>query len=304
MLERVFLYLKKSGEDTRFKKRKKDAECLIRKLRRHSVMGGVFVYDNIVCQNAAQTGAAPSGETAGQNGALFKGVLCIVDNSSLCCQFLRGGMPVIALLHEGNREQDFSCVRYAMEEIADIDYGYLERTYRRLMGLPWDIFETPRCLVREITPGDVDMLYDIYKEPSITEYMESLYADKEEEREYIRQYIKGIYSFYEYGMWVVIDKKTGKLIGRVGVEDRGEAEGLELGYLIAKPYQRQGFGSEACRGVLRYSAEIIGVKRIYSRIKKENSASIHFIRKLGFCFDCEEETEGQIYQQYVWCAEV
>ena len=80
----------------------------------------------------------------------------------------------------------------------------MEKVYRRLKGLPWDILETKRCLIRETVPEDVDSFYEIYSDPAITKFMEDLYPEKEQEKAYIREYIEKIYTYYEFGVWTIV----------------------------------------------------------------------------------------------------
>ena len=64
-----------------------------------------------------------------------------------------------------------------------------------------------------------------------------------------------MYRFYNYGIWTVIEKTTGDIIGRAGIEN-GEYEGraiLELGYLIDRKWQGRGLGKEAARACTEYA---------------------------------------------------
>ena len=127
----------------------------------------------------------------------------------------------------------------------------------------------------------MDSLYDIYKEESITQYMEGLFENPDEEREYITNYRKYVYAFYEYGMWIIEEKATGKIIGRAGIDPRGEEN--ELGYVIGVPWQKQGYAYEVCMGILHYAqTEMEGCEKIISKVQPENTPSIRLLEKLGF----------------------
>ena len=52
--------------------------------------------------------------------------------------------------------------RYAVESLAELDIEYLERVRRRYNHIPWDIGETDRCLVRELSLSDLPALYELY----------------------------------------------------------------------------------------------------------------------------------------------
>lgn len=146
--------------------------------------------------------------------------LWITDNREQAEEWKAQGRAVLIYLHEGNRGQDFSGFRYAVEEPEDLDEVYVERIYRRLKGLPWKILETERCIVRETTEDDVEDFYNIYQEPAITKYMEGLFPEKSAERQYIREYIEKVYGYYEFGVWTVLEKESGAVIGRAGFSYR------------------------------------------------------------------------------------
>lgn len=216
-------------------------------------------------------------------------VLYLTDDLKLLHELLQTGKKAAAVLTEKNRTEDFSGIPYALEQIEELEIEDYERIYRRLAGLCWEILETSRCRLREMTQEDLEALYEIYAGEGITQYMEGLYENPEKEREYIRDYIKYVYAFYEYGMWIVEEKETGRIIGRAGIEPM---EGKnELGYVIGRPWQRQGYAYEVCQAVLEYMQQRVkGCEEISSRVHIENAASIALLEKLGF--ECCEQKEG------------
>ena len=165
--------------------------------------------------------------------------------------------------------------RYAVESLAELDIGYLERVRRRYNHIPWDIGETERCLIRELSLSDLPALYELYDKPGMTDYVEPLY-DYETELEYQKAYIENMYGFYEYGMWLVFSKETGKLIGRAGLEHN------EMGYMIAPELWNRGYATEVCRFIIDYARENTDFEKLYCRIDERNEASVRLAKKLGF----------------------
>lgn len=165
--------------------------------------------------------------------------------------------------------------RYAVESLAELDIEYLERVRRRYNYIPWDIGETDRCLIRELSLSDLPALYELYDKPGMTDFVEPLY-DYDTELEYQKAYIENMYGFYEYGMWLVFSRETGKLIGRAGLEHN------ELGYMIAPEFQNQGYATEVCRFIIDYARENTDFEELYCRIDERNEASVRLAKKLGF----------------------
>ncbi len=208
--------------------------------------------------------------------------LYITDCRKTLMQLTEEGFAVAVYLHEGNRQEDLSAARYAFEEPDSLDAEYVERIYRRYRDIPWDILETERCFLRETVPDDVDAFYEIYSAPEMTRYTEDLYESKISERAYIREYIEKIYHYFEFGVWTVVLKETGEIIGRAGLNVREGYDMPELGYVIGRPWQGKGVATEVCRGILEYAASVFGFERIMTLIQAENEKSLHIAKRLGF----------------------
>lgn len=226
-------------------------------------------------------------------------VLYVTDDLDEARVLKEGGKAVLIYLHDGNREQDFSEFLYAVEDPEDLEPEYVNKVYRRLMGMPWDILETKRCLVRETTPEDVDDFYHIYSDPAITRYMEDLYPEIDQEKQYIREYIEKVYSFFEFGVWTVVERKSGSVIGRAGFAFREGYEEPELGFIIGVPWQRQGYAEEVCRAVMKYGWEILGFRQVQAMVEPENTASLRLCGKLGFMEKEKVAEKGKTYVRLI-----
>lgn len=184
--------------------------------------------------------------------------------------------------------------RYAVESLAELDIEYLERVRRRYNHIPWDIGETDRCLIRELSLSDLPALYELYDKPGMTDFVEPLY-DYETELEYQKAYIENMYGFYEYGMWLVFSKETGKLIGRAGLEHN------EMGYMIAPEFQNQDYATEVCRFIIDYARENTDFEELYCRIDEKNTASVRLAKRLGFTNSghMDDDINASIYRKNI-----
>lgn len=209
-------------------------------------------------------------------------VLYVTDDPKTAKELRDRGEAVLIYLHEGNQEQDFADFLYAVEDPDNLDPEYAVKVYQRMKGLPWDILQTERCLIRETTPEDVDDFFRIYSDPEITRYMENLYPELEQEKQYIRDYIEKIYTFYEFGVWTVIQRNSGAVIGRAGFAYREGYEEPELGFIIGIPWQHQGYAEEVCRAILEYGWERLEFTRVQAMVEPGNEASLRLCKKLGF----------------------
>lgn len=215
---------------------------------------------------------------------------------------IKGGMKLAAVgfVNPTLPGQRLAGVKMVVEGFEEVDFYFLERAYQREHGIPWTVIETERCFLREMAVGDLDELYQLYRGENITRYMEGLYEDREKEEEYTKAYIRDMYGFYGYGMWIAVDKHSGRAIGRAGLNHR-EIHGkpsLELGYLVGEEFQNQGFATELCEGILQFAREGTEFEEINCLIEKENVISIHLAEKLGFQWQEEWDGQGKNMQRY------
>lgn len=232
----------------------------------------------------------------GQDAEVYAGeereTMYLTDQPEIYAALREQGRYVLPYYHEHNRGASFPEAHYVIEALEETDYRSLDMAYRRLAGLPWEILETERLLVRETTVEDVDCFYRIYAEPSVTDYMEDLFEDRDEEIAYIREYIETVYAFYGYGMWTVLEKESGKVIGRAGLSRREGFSLPELGFVIGLPWQGQGYAFEVCSTILRYAREELSMERVQSLVRPENEKSLRLCEKLGFTVSGETELDG------------
>ena len=104
-----------------------------------------------------------------------------------------------------------------------------------------------------------------------------------------------MYGFYEYGMWLVFSKETGKLIGRAGLEHD------ELGYMIAPELWNQGYATEVCHFIIDYARENTDFEELYCRIDERNEASVRLAKKLGFTNSghMDDDINASIYRKNI-----
>ena len=198
------------------------------------------------------------------------------------------GRAVIGLWKPGQDMDELAGAKYIVENPDDVTDMLVERVARRHLGLPWHICETERLLIREIFADDFDEVW--------SHQIGRGFGSIEE----LEAYTKNQYDFYEFGFWALVEKGTGTLIGVAGLtvpedveedDDRTEVyvldagaagETLELGYHIFPKHRKHGFARESCQAILQYGVEELGADRFIVRIDKENEASKHLARSLGF----------------------
>jgi len=100
------------------------------------------------------------------------------------------------------------------------------------------------------------------------------------------------YSERNFCRWKVLRKPEGEMIGFCGVGFWRDAPDPEIGWWLARQWWGQGLATEAARAALKHAFEHVGLDRIISIARPENTASTQIMEKIGLTRDCEFENDG------------
>ena len=135
------------------------------------------------------------------------------------------------------------------------------------------MLETERLILRELQPSDYDALCRIMQDEQTMTAYEGAFSDEEVQAWLDRQLER--YRKWGYGLWAVVLKETGAMIGQCGLTMqpwKGQ-EVLEIGYLFERRYWHRGYATEAARACKDYAFDILNAKEVCSIIRDTNTAS-------------------------------
>ena len=101
----------------------------------------------------------------------------------------------------------------------------------------------------------------------------------------LEKYISG-YERANYYRWAVIEKQSGEFIGQIAfflVDTKNEF--AEIEYCIGRGYQGKGFATEACKAVIRFGFETIGLHKVQICCRPKNKKSKSVIEKCGLTYE-------------------
>lgn len=163
------------------------------------------------------------------------------------------------------------------------DPEFLKRDALRKAGRPVTIAVTKRLLIRETVMEDVPELYQICQKDGVRGLVKPLLPTLEEELEFMRAYISHAYPFYDFGLWTVIERSGGRVIGRAGLMvSELLDDGVELGYLIDPAWQRQGYAKECGQAILAYARDVLDMEELHLLTDCRNEASLRTAAALRF----------------------
>ena len=108
----------------------------------------------------------------------------------------------------------------------------------------------------------------------------------------------GEWTLHGYGMWAVVSREDGRLLGRAGFLHPPGWPEAELGWLLARDAWGRGLAAEAARAALAHGRERLGLDAPISLIRPDNLRSIALARRLGATPESRIELLGA--QAMVW----
>ena len=144
--------------------------------------------------------------------------------------------------------------------------------------------ETKRLTLRRMTMKDFDALHEILSDPQTMQHYPAPFS-AEQTRRWITRNMER-YAELDFGLWAVVLKETGELIGDCGITMQNIHDEIcpEIGYHIRKDCWRKGYASEAARACMDYVFERTKFNSVYSYMKYTNAASYGVAVKNGMTF--------------------
>jgi ribosomal-protein-alanine N-acetyltransferase len=143
-------------------------------------------------------------------------------------------------------------------------------------------FETPRLILRPMQATDLDAIHLIFTDSKVMTSFSVACFSLEQTQRWLQRNLDH-QSQYGYGLFSVILKTDGALIGDCGLENM-EIDGhtlAELGYDFRSAYWNQGFATEAALAVRDYAFDVLHLPQLISLIRVGNFASRRVAEKVG-----------------------
>lgn len=119
------------------------------------------------------------------------------------------------------------------------------------------ILETERLMLREMTQSDFDDLAEMLCDPEVMYAYERDFSEEDVGQWLDNQLSR--YKKYGFGMWSVILKQSGNMIGQAGITMQPYKDGElhEIGYLFKKAFWHNGYATEAARALKNYAFQTL-----------------------------------------------
>ncbi len=157
--------------------------------------------------------------------------------------------------------------------------------------------ETERLLLRPMLDTDLDALLLIFIDPSVMAGFNHPPFTREQMQRWLQRNLDHQDQF-GYGLFSVILKESGELIGDCGLEQMEDQGAAELGYDFRSEYWNHGYATEAARAVRKYAFDVLKLPRLISLIRVGNLSSRRVAEKVGMTLAEEITRHGIQYWKY------
>ena len=159
------------------------------------------------------------------------------------------------------------------------------------------VLETERLILRPMLASDFDAFHRIFTDLRVMAAFDHDPFTREQMERWLKRNLDHQAEF-GYGLFSVLLKDTGELIGDCGLEQMevGDSKVAELGYDFRSDFWNQGYATEAASAVRDYAFDVLHLPELISLIRVGNLASKRVAEKVGMIF-AEEFTR---YETRYW----
>ena len=152
--------------------------------------------------------------------------------------------------------------------------------------------DTERLRLRMFQQADFEPYAKICADPEVMRYLGEGKTLSRAEAWRQMAIIIGHWHLRGHGIWAVEERRSGALVGRIGLFNPEGWPGFELGWMLARQHWGKGYASEGARRVLQYAFSELNRDHVISLIHPHNVASIRVAERLGETLEGRTELFG------------
>jgi RimJ/RimL family protein N-acetyltransferase len=154
-----------------------------------------------------------------------------------------------------------------------------------------DPLETPRLLLRRPVASDADPFMGIFWDPEVVDKKQVTLTEAPGDIELARRKTAALVNHWDkrgYGLWTVVEKATGHVVGCVGLQNWPRWPGVELAWVVHRSRWGQGLATEAAAAALEWTWAHTDIDRVISLINADDARSMRVATKVGERFERED----------------
>jgi RimJ/RimL family protein N-acetyltransferase len=148
------------------------------------------------------------------------------------------------------------------------------------------VLETERLLLRRFTLDDASFILELVNDPAWIEHIGDRNVHSlEEARAYLRRGAMDMYERVGFGMWIMVLKSSGEVVGTCGLIRREALEDVDIGFAMLPQHRGKGLALEAARGVFEHATVALGMERLVAIVSAANQKSIRILESIGMRYE-------------------
>ncbi len=151
---------------------------------------------------------------------------------------------------------------------------------------------TARLELRRWREADLEEYAAMAADPEVTRYLGGPPLDRAAVWRQIAMFI-GHRELRGWTSSAVVDRESGRLIGRGGLWQPEGWPGVEVGWVFSRSAWGQGYATELGRAVRDHAFRDLALPHLVSVIHRANLASIRVAERIGSTFEREAEINGE-----------
>jgi RimJ/RimL family protein N-acetyltransferase len=151
--------------------------------------------------------------------------------------------------------------------------------------------ETERLLLRPLTNDDLEAFTEIMSDREVVRFLGHDPMTREGAWRSIA-YFLGHEVLRGYTNNAVVEKATGRLLGRCGLYYPEGWPGLEVGWTLGRAAWGHGYATEAAAAWRDYAFDVLGAEDLCSVIHRDNVRSIRVAERIGHAYRRDIEVLG------------
>jgi RimJ/RimL family protein N-acetyltransferase len=162
-------------------------------------------------------------------------------------------------------------------------------------------FDTPRLVVRRLGIRDVDAMHAVYGDADAMRWV----GDGEPLSHAVCGEWVAVternYRLRGYGMFAVVERATGEVVGFCGLVHPGGQPEAEVKYAFCRGCWGRGYASEVVSALLAHGAHRHGLRRVIATVAPDNAASQRVLAKAGMARGAlRDNADGSRTQLFAW----
>ena len=140
--------------------------------------------------------------------------------------------------------------------------------------------ETERLLLRPLVEDDLDDYAEMMADPEVVEFLGTAPMDRAESWRHLASLLgHGVLRGWTNN--AVVEKSTGRFLGRCGLWRPEGWPGLEVGWALARPAWGRGYASEAAAAWRDWAFAHVQADQLVSVVHRDNARSARVAERIG-----------------------